>query len=59
MTKQELVQKMQNLGILETTGSRHELWVEAFRQYNKANSPKIKFSSCGSCFNTVRKWLKG
>lgn len=58
MTKAEVRQKMADLGILETSGSRHTLWQEAFKLYNESHNPKIKFSSCGSCFNTVRKWLK-
>lgn len=59
MTKQEIKDQLQAKGLLETTGSRDTLWIKAFDEYNKANPGKaLKISSCGSCYNEVRKWLK-
>lgn len=58
MTKAEIVEKMQALGILEAKTSRHQLWVEAFRLYNETQKPKLKLTMCSTCFSMVRKWLK-
>jgi hypothetical protein len=57
MTKQELKTAMIAKGILNTSGSRDPLWIQAFEEYNKSHSPKLVVSSCGSCYNEVRKWL--
>jgi len=56
MTKSELKEKMQAAGILQTYGSRHELWVKAFEMYNQGNKLHLKMG-CGSCFSKVRNWL--
>lgn len=57
MTKQEIKAAMIAKNILNNTGSRDALWLQAFEEYNKTHTPKLTVSSCGSCYNEVRKWL--
>lgn len=56
MTKAEIKTQMEAAGILKTSGSKHNLWVEAFKLYNSGKSQHLKMG-CGSCYNKVREWL--
>ena len=56
MTKQELKTQMEANGILRMSGSKHPLWVEAFKMFNEGKRQSLKMG-CGSCYNKVREWL--
>jgi hypothetical protein len=57
MDKAQLRAEMERLQILNTSGSRHKLWNDAFALYNANNQMKLK-QGCGSCYTRVREWLK-
>lgn len=57
MTREEIRAGLQAKGILDTSGSRDPLWVQAFELHNQGKSQKLKMG-CGSCYNIVRQWLK-
>jgi len=58
MTKEEIATKMKELGILEVSGSRHELWMKAFDMYNAIPGNQRLSPSCGNCYNILKRWLK-
>lgn len=57
MTREELRAAMQAKGILEASGSRDLLWVQAFAAFQADTKKKLNLG-CGSCYNEVRRWLK-
>lgn len=56
MTKQELKAQLEAAGLLKTSGSKHPLWVEAFKMFNEGQRQSLKMG-CGSCYSKVRAWL--
>lgn len=58
MSKAEILSEMQRLGILETSGSRHELWIKAFDMYNAIPGNQRLTTGCGNCYNILKRWLK-
>jgi hypothetical protein len=56
MTKYELRDALKAKGLFDKTGSRDELWAQAFSMYFKETRRKLS-QSCGSCYNTIRNWL--
>jgi hypothetical protein len=57
MDKAQLRAEMERLQILNTSGSRHTLWVQAFDLFNQGKSTKLRMG-CGTCYTQVRNWLK-
>jgi hypothetical protein len=57
MTKAEIKTQMEAAGVLKMSGSKHNLWVEAFKLYNAGKQQQLRMG-CGSCYNKVREWLQ-
>lgn len=56
MTKTEIRDALKAKGIFDKTGGRDDLWVKAFSMHHRETKLKLSMS-CGSCWNTLRKWL--
>jgi len=58
MTKAEILAELIRLGLIEVSGSRHELWMKAFDMYNAIPGNQRLSPSCGNCYNILKRWLK-
>lgn len=58
MTKAEALAAVTNEGSIGTF-SRTPAWEKAFNAYNEAHPHDKKSMSCGHCFRTVLKWMRG
>jgi len=59
MTKAELSAEMTRLGVINNSGSRQGLWIEAFKLYNSEHPNKQVSMGCGTCYSIVKSWLLG
>jgi hypothetical protein len=55
MTKYELRDALKAKGLFDKSGSRDELWRNAFDVYRKETN--IKLCNCPSSYNRLRNWM--
>lgn len=56
MTRTEIRDALKAAGIFDKTGTRSDLWAQAFRLYQQETKVKLS-QSCGSCYARLRNWL--
>lgn len=56
MTRIEIRDALKAAGVFDKTGTRNDLWNEAFKLYHQETKMKLS-PSCGSCYNRLRSWM--
>ena len=56
MTKAEIKADLKARNLFDKTGSRDPVWMKAFDLYYKETKRKLS-TGCGSCYNTLRRWM--
>lgn len=56
MTKYEIRDDLKARGLFDKTGSRDPMWMKAFETYYRETKRRLS-QSCGSCYQTLRRWM--